>query len=277
MPLSVAGRPSEDEAINVIQQFVELNGNFIDTANIYGLNENDKGHNERLIHRALKQSGQLDNVLVATKGGATRPQGGWSFRGGGHPKNLRIVCEESLKNLKITEHILYYLHGPDPDVPLEESWGALIELKREGKIRHLGIANVNLDQLKMAVKLTSVVAVQNRCNPFCKGDFKNQLIDFCKEHNISYVPYCPLGGWTDHAKLAKSNLFDELTTKYRVSSYVICLAWLLNKAKHIIPIPGVVSVTQLTANFTSTTLIIEPADIAKIDNFPDFYLPQHID
>ena len=178
MPLSIFGRPSERDSIRLIRYFLDMGGNFIDTANIYGLDETDKGHNERLIHLALKHYKNLDDVLIATKGGATRPNGGWSFRGGGHPKSLRIACEESLKNLQISEHALYYLHGIDPGIPFEDSWGELVLLKEEGKIRHLGIANVNLDQLKTATNLTAIAAVQNRCNPFCKGDFDSGLIKF---------------------------------------------------------------------------------------------------
>jgi diketogulonate reductase-like aldo/keto reductase len=179
--------------------------------------------------------------------------------------------------LQISEHALYYLHGPDPGVPLEDSLGELAQLKQEGKIRHLGIANINLDQLKMATSLTTIAALQNRCNPFCKGDFNNGVIDFCKINKISYIPYCPLGGWGDHASLAKSELFTYFTAKYDVSSYTICLAWLLHKANHIIPIPGMDHKQQIAANFNSAKVCIEPEDINKIDQFPDLYSPQHID
>jgi aryl-alcohol dehydrogenase-like predicted oxidoreductase len=165
MPLSIAGRPSESQAINVIETFVEHGGNFIDTADVYGFDHADNGHNERLLNKALKKLGYTDQVIIATKGGATRPNGCWELHGG-HPKKLRKACEQSLRNLNIACHALYYLHGPDSNIPLEESLGELVKLKMEGKIHHIGIANVNLKELELATKMTKIAAVQNKCNPF---------------------------------------------------------------------------------------------------------------
>jgi len=274
MPFSLVGRPSEQESINILETFMTLGGNFIDTADVYGLDESDKGHNEKLIYKALKQLGKRDDILVATKGGATRPNGGWELRGG-HPKNLRHGCEQSLIHLNTTEHTLYYLHGPDPDIPLEDSIGELVNLKKEGKIKNIGIANVTLDELKLAISLTSIAAVQNRCNPFCKGDLQNGLIEFCKSKNIIYVPYCPLGGWLEHTKLANSDLYQPLITKYQASSYMIALAWLRTKGEHIIPIPGMDKKDHVRMNFESLNLKLSSEDIDKIDAFPNLYSPKH--
>ena len=277
MPLSLVNRPTETQAIDVIHQFIAMGGNFIDTANVYGFDESDKGHNERLIQRALKTLHQTDHVLVATKGGATRPNNGWSFKGGGHPKSLRAACEQSLVNLQRNEHGLYYLHGPDIDIPLEDSLGELIRLKDEGKIKQLGVANFTLDQLSMTTNLTSLFAVQNRCNPFCKGDITSGVMNYCKTNNIYYIPYCPLGGSFDHAKLNQSPLFINLAAKYQVSSYSLCLAWLLHKGDYVIPIPGMNTLAQLEENFKATTLSIEANDLEAMNQFPDLYLPQHFD
>ncbi len=192
MPLSLIGRPSEKEALQVLLRFLETGGNFIDTADVYGLDDSDRGHNERLIQKALALYGEKNRVLIASKGGASRPAGGWAL-GGGQPQQLRQACENSLKNLASESHGLYYLHGPDKNVPLEASLGALIQLKQEGKIQHLGIANVTLSELQQALRLCEIVAVQNRCNPFCKDDFNNGLIDFCKANKIAYIPSCSAG------------------------------------------------------------------------------------
>ncbi|EKD72014.1 MAG: aldo/keto reductase [uncultured bacterium] len=177
----------------------------------------------------------------------------------------------------MSTHSLYYLHGPDPAVPLEDSIGELIKLKNEGKINHIGIANVTLEEIKLASRLTKISAVQNRCNPFCKGDFKNGLIDYCKLNNIIYVPYCPLGSWADHAKLAKSPLYENLTTPYHTSSYAISLAWLLAKGNHIIPIPGMDKINHVIANIEAVNLPLAAEDITNIDRFPDLYSPKHVD
>lgn len=277
MPLSISGRPTLSDAHRVITTFIEMGGNLIDTADVYGLDDNDRGHNEKLIHQVLKQIGPDHGVLISTKGGATRPDGGWGLRGGGHPKKLRFACESSLQNLGLATHELYYLHGPDPAIPLEDSLGELIKLKQEGKIKNIGIANVNLDQLTLAMKITTIMMVQNRCNLFCKQDLSNGVIALCESSDIAYVPYCPLGGWADHAKLSESALLEYFTQKYAVSSYEIFLAWLLAQSDHIIPIPGMDRAEQVAINFHSLTLQIEPEDSLKLNEFPDLYTPAHVD
>ena len=196
---------------------------------------------------------------------------------GGHPHQLRQACEQSLKNLNITTHSLYYLHGPDPDVPLADSLGEIINLKNEGKINAIGIANVTLTELQIAHELTSITAVQNRCNPFCKEDFKNGVFNFCKANKILYVPYCPLGGWADHQKLANHACYQELMQQYQVSSYVISLAWLTAKGHGIVPIPGMDQVSQVRENFSALQLHLSSEAMQKIDQFPDFYSPKHVD
>lgn len=276
MPLSLPGKPSEKEAITILKTFLESGGNFIDTADVYGLDETDKGHNEKLISKAVNEITDKKNIIIATKGGATRPNGGWAL-GGGHPKKLRAACEQSLLNLNIEQHTLYYFHGPDVNIPLEDSLGELIHLKREGKIKHLGIANVTLDELKFASDLTEIVAVQNRCNPFCKADTKNGIIDFCKLNNILYVAYCPLGGWADHAKLISSALYQPLQMKYATNAYVINLAWLMSKGDHVVSIPGMDKKEQIAINFQAFHLTLQKEDIETIDQFPDLYSPKHVD
>lgn len=276
MPLSLPGRPSEKEALAVILSFFEQGGNFVDTADVYGFDDNDRGHNEKLIAKALKQFGNRSKLIIASKGGATRPKGGWAL-GGGKPKFLRRACEQSLKNLEIETHSLYYLHGPDKEVPLEESLGELIQLKKEGKIQHLGIANIDLYQLQLALRITPLVAVQNRCNLFCKTDLHNGLIEFCRSQNLLYVPYCPLGGFADHQKLACYPPFQNLASKYRSSTYALALAWLLQKGNHILPIPGMDRKEHFQMNKEALRLNLQREDQNTLDQFPDLYLPKHVD
>jgi len=276
MSLSIVGRPSKQDAINIIMDFLETGGNFIDTANVYGLDGHDYGHNEKLIAQCLKKFGRNNSVVIATKGGASRPNGGWAMRGG-KPNELRAACEQSLKNLAIETHQLYYLHGIDPAVPFIESLGELIKLKEEGKIQHIGVANVGMKEIEMAVNLTTVSAVQNRYNPFCKGDLKNGMIDFCFKNHITYVPYCPLGGWADHRKLSKYPLFQSLMMKYHVSSYVLILAWLLDKADHLIPIAGMNELNHFVMNKKALCLSLSSEDQKLFDELPDLYMPAYID
>lgn len=276
MPLSLPGRPSEKEALEILFCFFENGGNCIDTADVYGLDDQERGHNEKLVAKAAKQFANSSDLLIATKGGASRPNGGWAL-GGGQPNLLRQACEQSLKNLEIEAHYLYYLHGPDNKVPLADSLGELIKLKEEGKIMHLGIANVDLSELQFALTLTPLVAVQNRCNPFCKGDFTNGLIEFCGLQGLAYVPYCPLGGWADHQKLAEYPDFHKLALKLCLSTYVLSLAWLLQKGKHILPIPGMDKKEQVILNQGALSVVLDENDMSIIDQFPNLYSPKHVD
>ena len=275
MPLSIAGRPTEKEAIIIIETFIKSGGNFIDTADIYGLDDSDRGHNEKLIYKALKQLQYLDKVIVTTKGGGTRINSGWNILGG-HPKKLRTACEKSLKNLGIEAHALYYLHGIDPYIPVEDSIGEIMNMKVEGKIQHIGVANVDLNEIKNIESMTKIVAVQNRCNPFSKRDFTNGVIEYCRINYINYIAYSPLGGWSDHKKLSTCELYRSISLKYEISSYSINLAWLLAKADHIIPIPGMDTKNYVLQNLNSVNISLDEADIQKIDLFPDLYSSKHI-
>ena len=137
MPLSIANRPNEKQAIEVLCAAFEAGINFVDTANVYCLNNSDLGHNERLIGKAIKIWGGNEKIFVATKGGLERPNGAWIRSG--HPNKLRSACEASLKALGVETIDLYQLHAPDPKVPFSESLGALTRLKDEGKIRYIGL------------------------------------------------------------------------------------------------------------------------------------------
>ncbi len=276
MPLSIPGRPNEKDAIEVITSFIELGGNFIDTADVYGLDNTDRGHNEKLIYKAVTSINAHGKVLVASKGGADRPQAGWSLTNG-HPQQLRKACEQSLLNLHINAHSLYYLHGPDPKVPLAESFGELIKLKDEGKIINIGIANVDLREAQLACSMTKVAAIQNRFNPFCKEDARNGLIDFCKTHGIYYIAYCPLGGWADHQKLTSHSLYQTLQEKYQLSPYALNLTWIRQHGTHIIPIPGMDKKDHIRSNFQALSCKLSLEDKIFIDNFPDLYSAKHKD
>lgn len=270
MPLSIENKPSYQEAIDIIMHYLSLGGNFIDTANIYGTDSLDD--NERLIAHALKKYGDANDIFICTKGGGTRPNKGWAF-GAGSPAQLRVACTKSLTALNKDVIDLYYLHGPDPNVPFTESLGALHELKQEGKIRYIGIANVTLEQIKEALTITDIAAVQNRFNPFCKADFHNGVIEYCQLNNIIYVPYCPMGGWYDHANLAQDIAYRALTDKYSSSPYIINLSWILHKGEHLIPIPGVDRLYQVRENLKAINLKLDEQDIHYIESFEDRYKP----
>ncbi len=267
MPLSLAGRPEEDQALAVIETFVNLGGNFIDTANVYCRDDSDIGHNERLIAKALKRLGRCSEVIVATKGGLRRPRGDWVVDG--RPEFLRQSLEQSLKALGTDCITLYQLHAVDPKVGLDASLDALIDLQKEGKIQYLGLSNVSVSQLERALQKASIVSVQNRCNVLEKQDFQNGLVEFCREHKITYIPHSPVGGYYGHGRLRAHPVLNRLAGEYGVSPYAIALAWLLAKGEHILPIPGASKPSSIEDSLKAIEVRLAPEDIASLDVLPD--------
>ena len=267
MPLSIAGRPDETQAFDVIAAFVEGGGDFIDTANVYCLDDSEIGHNERLISRALARIGKRAAVLVATKGGLRRPGGAWTVDG--NPTWLRTSCEKSLEDLGSDAIALYQLHAPDPQVDFGDTLGELIRLKEEGKVLHIGLSNVERKELEFALRHTPIASVQNRCNPFFKRDFDNGLIGMCLSKGVAYIPYAPVGGNRGHVRLPAHPLFRRLSEKYGASPYCVALAWLLHKGEHIIPIPGASKLSSVRDAPRALDVELERDDIALIDRLPD--------
>lgn len=267
MPLSLADRPDEAQAFKVIETFVNLGGNFIDTANVYCRDDSDLGHNERLIAKVLSRLGGRFDVVVATKGGLRRPRGDWVVDG--RPEFLRQSVEQSLRALNTDCITLYQLHAVDPKVGLETSLDVLIDLQKEGKIQHLGLSNVTLGQLERALQRTSIVSVQNRCNVLEKQDFQNGLVEFCREHKITYIPHSPVGGHLGHGRLREHPLLNRLAGEYRVSPYAIALAWLLAKGEYILPIPGASKPSSIEDSLKAMEVRLTPEDIASLDVLPN--------
>jgi aryl-alcohol dehydrogenase-like predicted oxidoreductase len=263
MPLSISGRPDQAQAFAVIEAFVADGGNFIDTANVYCLDDDEIGHNERLIRQALDSLGACDRVMVATKGGLRRPGGAWVVDG--DPDWLRLSCERSLQALQTDCIGLYQLHAVDPKVDFRRSLETLVKLKEEGKIRHLGLSNVSPAQLEQALDFTVIASVQNRCNLFDQQDFHNGLIDFCRARRITYIPYSPVGGHHGHLRLSQEPLLQPLAAKHQASPHRIALAWLLCKGQHILPIPGASRVASIRDSLRATKLQLSAEDIATLD------------
>lgn len=161
------------------------------------------------------------------------------------------------------------LHAIDPKIPFFESLNALIELKKEGKIQHIGLTNVSIMEIKEALKLTRIESVQNKCNVFHKEDINTGLISFCKENNIAYLPYSPVGGISNHMETAKNNLLQELADKYKTSTYCIMLSWLLQIQDNIIPIPGASKISSIKDSCKVVNIFLSKDDIEKLNNLPN--------
>jgi len=260
MPLSIQNRPDERTALAVVEAFVAGGGDHIDTASSYCLDDNDFGHNERLIAKALRNVGRTD-VVVATKGGLTRPNGRWEVDCS--PQWLRHCCEQSVETLGAPIP-LYYLHTVDPAVPLEESLGELVRLREEGKIRAIGLSNVNARHLDDALRLTPIAAVQNRCNVLDTRDFDSGLVERCRERGVAYVPYSPVGGHSGHRRLDQYPALARVAAKHGTTPYVIALAWLLAQGPHIVPIPGASKVTSIESSLTAPRVRLDAEDLAAL-------------
>lgn len=252
----VWGEPeSPQEALAVLGRVPELGIDLIDTADSYGPHVS-----EELIADALHP---YDGLTIATKGGLERTgPGRWPRNG--HPDHLRQACEGSLRRLRLDRIDLYQLHSPDEDVPYEESVGALKELQDEGKIRHIGISNVSVEQLEQARGIVDVVSVQNRFNLEDRGS--EPVLDRCEELGICFLPWYPLsaGGLAEPGGLAA-----EIAAAHGATTSQIALAWLLQCSPITLPIPGTSSVAHLEENVAGASIELSEKELEQLSGAGD--------
>jgi pyridoxine 4-dehydrogenase len=245
----ILGEPKDrDEAKRVLRRAVELGVNFIDTADSYGPDVS-----ENLIAEALYP--YPDDLVIATKGGLLRPGPG-PWPADGRPEHLREALDGSLRKLKLEQIPLYQFHRPDPKVPLEDSIGALVEAKAQGKIRHIGVSNVTEEQLRVAQRLTPIVSIQNRYN--VDDRHSESLVDLCEQEQIVFLPWAPI------SNLDANPGVHQAAEKRGVTAHQVVLAWLLARSPSILPIPGTGSVAHLEENVAAGDLSLTPAEVAAI-------------
>lgn len=265
MPLSIRERPAEQVGERVIHASLDAGVTLIDTADVYCINDDDIGHNESLIRKALASwSGDSQSITVATKGGLTRPQGRWETNG--HPDHLRRACDRSLQELAVDQIGLYQLHAPDPRVPLADSVGALASLKSEGKIRWVGLSNVSVDDIKVAEEIVPVVTVQNRLSPFFREAMETGVVDYCAERGIGFLAYSPVGGGRLNKKLPGHPVITAIARRHGVSPHCVVLAWVLSRAPNVIPIPGARTVEHALDSTHAPDLVLDASELATIDD-----------
>jgi pyridoxine 4-dehydrogenase len=237
----------------LVRHAVDRGVTFIDTANIYGL-----GRSEELIAEALLP--YPSDVVVATKSGyETRrlAPGEERLPASGHPDHLKGECELSLRRLQREQIDLYQLHTPDPTVPFADSVGALVDLQEAGKIRHIGLSNVTVDEVLQARTMCEVVSVQNRYNA---GDRANEpLIDLCEREGIAFIPWQPIV--RDDARLA---IAEEIALAHQASAQQVVLAWLLRRSPVMLPIPGTTSLGHLDANIDAAWIELSDAEFERL-------------
>jgi pyridoxine 4-dehydrogenase len=246
------GEPDDpEEACRVLRRAVELGVNLIDTADSYGPEVS-----ERLIAEALHP--YPDDLVIATKGGLTRPRGRWVPDG--RPEHLREACEGSLKRLEVERIDLYQLHRPDPRIAFEDSVWALAELKDEGKISHVGLSNVGVRELEIALDIVPIASVQNRYNLSDRSS--EAVLQACERENVGFIPWFPLAT----GKLARpGGPLKEIAARHSATPSQVALDWLLGHSPAMLPIPGTSSVAHLEENVAATTLELTDEEMAALD------------
>jgi aryl-alcohol dehydrogenase-like predicted oxidoreductase len=243
--------PDRAAALALLRRVVERGVDFIDTADSYG-----PGVSETLIAEALHP--YPEGLVIATKGGLRRP-GPDRWEPDCRPAHLRQACEDSLKRLRLERIDLYQLHTVDPKVPLEESLGALVELQQQGKIRHIGVSNVDTAQLARARKAATIVSVQNRYN---LGDRASDgVLDLCTRDGLAFLPWYPLGAG---ALAGGANRLAAIAKRHQATPAQVALAWLLRRSPIVLPIPGTASVAHLEENLAARDLELDLAEIEAL-------------
>ena len=264
MHLSIEGRPPEEQSLRVLRAALDAGVTLIDTADVYCLDQHDIGYNERLIARALAGwAGDRSSVTVATKGGVVRPAGRWDSDA--RPEQLRAACERSLRALGVDRLDLYQLHAPDPRVPLTDSIGELARLREAGKVRWIGLSNVNLPQIREAQGITPITSVQNRLNPFFRESLAGGVVAYCAEQGIGFLAYSPTGGGRLTRTLPAHPVLAPIARRLGVSAHAVVLAWALAQSPTVIVIPSARTVEHALDSVGAADLVLGADDLAAID------------
>jgi aryl-alcohol dehydrogenase-like predicted oxidoreductase len=263
MHLSIQDRPTEEQAVSVIQAVLDAGVTLIDTADVYCLDDNEIGHNERLIARALRTSrANRQGLSVATKGGMRRPGGRWEVDG--RPEHLRAACHRSLRALGAEQIDLYQLHTPDPRVPLAESVGALADLQREGKVQRIGLSNVSVAEIRQAESVAQITTVQNRLNPFFREALTEGVVEYCARQGIGFLAYSPVGGGRLNRKLPTHPVLQPMASRLGVTPHALVLAWVLARAANVFVIPSARTVDHARDSVTAANIELSDADLSAI-------------
>jgi aryl-alcohol dehydrogenase-like predicted oxidoreductase len=248
------GEPKDPaEARHLLRRAVELGVNFIDTADSYGPEVS-----ERLIAESL--SPYPRGLVIGTKGGLVRPAAS-QWVSDGRPEHLRAACEGSLKRLKLERIDLYQFHAPDRRVPLEDSMGELARLRQEGKVRHIGVSNFTIEELKRARRIVPIVSVQNRYN--LNDRSSEDVLGVCTREGLAFFPWAPLASGSP-ARLEGGSALQGVAAAHGATVLQVAIAWLLALSPVILPIPGTSSAGHLEENLAAAALQLSPAELKTL-------------
>jgi len=268
MRLSTEADRDDAGAVRVLHAALDAGVTLLDTADAYCLDEDDAGHNERLIAGALGSwNGDRSRIVVATKGGLTRPHGRWIADG--RASHLVAACEASRRALGVDRIDLYQLHTPDPRVPLATSVRALASLKRDGVIAHIGLCNVTVGQVEEARRIAEIDAVQVELSIWNDDNLLSGVASHCVANGIRLLAHTPLGGSRRARRTKSDKLLAELAAGHGVDAADIALAWLMDLSPVIVPIPGATRVETATALGRLSAIRLTDEDRGRLDErFP---------
>jgi aryl-alcohol dehydrogenase-like predicted oxidoreductase len=279
------GSFNEEESIKTLHKAIDLGINFFDTADMYGW-----GANERLLGNAFK--GRRDKVIIATKFAVMRGPNGEFLGLNGKPEYIWQACEQSLQNLGVETIDLYYMHRQDPKVEIEEIVGGMTELVKEGKVKYLGLSEVNAETLRRAHAVHPISALQSEYSLWSREP-EGEIFDVCKELGITFVAYSPLGrGFLTGAIKSRADLetsdwrltlprfteeaiqenlkfvevIEQIAQEKQVTKAQVALAWVLSQNDEIVTIPGTRKIHRLEENLGAFTVELTPADLNMIQN-----------
>ena len=246
------GPPADrEESLRVLKRTVELGINFIDTADSYGPHIS-----EELIAEALYP--YPNDLVIGTKGGLLRTgPNQWPINA--HPGHLRDALEGSLKRLKQDQIQLYQLHRVDPEVPFEQTLEFLQKVQEEGLVKHIGLSEVSVDQIKKAQEYVKVVSVQNM---YSVDNRKwESVLEYCKQNNMAFIPWYPLNAGNVHAV----DVLKKIGDKYNASAHQVALSWLLHHCNNILLIPGTSKVKHLEENYGAVNVALSAEDMQELE------------
>jgi aryl-alcohol dehydrogenase-like predicted oxidoreductase len=269
MTFDQTGTQPRQQLLDTVTAALDAGVTLFDTADAYGPGDEKgagaQGENERLIASILDELGVRDRVLLATKGGHVRTDGGaWDLDS--TPEHLHRAVDDSLARLGVEQLFLWQHHRPDPNVPYDEVIGTMKEIADSGKVAHLGLSNADPDQIRAAhaVLGDALVSVQNQFSP--KFRSSRPEIDVCEELGLAFLPWSPLGGLSDAKELAEKHpAFAEIAADRGVSAQQVALAWELAQSPCVIPIPGAKRPSSITDSVAAADLELTDDELARLD------------
>jgi aryl-alcohol dehydrogenase-like predicted oxidoreductase len=256
--IAAEGRPSEAEGVRVVLSALDAGMTWLSTADSHCLDATETGYGERIAARALRE-GKRDDVLVSTKGGVRRDGGEWTIDA--RPRRLREACEASLAALGVSSLFLYSLECPDPRVYFPDSIGALADLKREGKIRHIGLANVDVGHIREATAIVEIAAVENRASLFEPVCFENDVVRECERKGIAFVAH----GEVDPARATSIPAVATVAARRGAKPHQVATAWLLARSPTLLVSASTRDTSLVTDTAAAADVLLTEYDLKELD------------